>query len=647
MTATWRMAGSALVFVLLAAAPTYGVDPDEIQDAIEQGVLFLKHGQHDDGTWIFEHRTGATALIALTLLECDVDPADSAVQRAATAVRNGCEDENQTYGISLAIIFLDRLGENQDNVLIDTLAKRLLLGQNSEGGWGYLCPVRTGPVNLPQVETLRGQNQPPRQGETGAGAPPATPPRSTNPQQGFNLVPARPLGVVAQSAGGDNSNTQFGLLGVWVAARHKLRVHASLSAVGQRFRATQEADGGWSYTGNMVTTPSMTCSGLLGLAVAYGVANQAAANQEPAGNDRKESKRPAKVRAPRDPSRDRSVRAGLLALSNHINGAFADAHRASGLGPPPNFAGIRAPAPPPGPNINDALGGWPPGARLIEDRTDYYFLWSLERVAMTYGLKTIGKKDWYDWGAKILLEHRRPNHGWKGFYDAKIDTSFALLFLRRSNLVSDLSSSLRGKVNDPSEIKLQSGGSSGAELTDRQILEGNRDPNARPKLKKGAETRKTSPTDPEADRRAKQVINASSLRQPGLIEDLRDSKGAVNTAALAAVIPHLTGPVHQKARDALVMRLTRMTANTLQDKLHDDDSELRRAAALAAAMKDVKQVVPDLIDLLGDDEATVSKAARVALREITKQDFGPDANAGEADRAKAASQWKAWWEKNK
>src|SRR5205807_10305359 len=180
-------------------------------------------------------------------------------------------------------------------------------------------------------------------------------------------------------------------------------------------------------------------------------------------------------------------------------------------------------------------------------------------------------------------------------------TSFALLFLRRSNLVSDLSSSLRGKVSDPSEVRLHFGGTSGAGLhrEDDTARQGHgkkqapRDPNA------------PLSADPEADRLARSILKASAGAQQSLIEDLRDSKGSVNTLALAAVIPYLSGPVHQKARDALVMRLTRMTSNTLRDKLQDEDLEIRRAAALAVAMKEEKAFIPDLIALLEDAEPAV------------------------------------------
>jgi uncharacterized protein (TIGR03067 family) len=127
-----------------------------------------------------------------------------------------------------------------------------------------------------------------------------------------------------------------------------------------------------------------------------------------------------------------------------------------------------------------------------------------------------------------------------------------------------------------------------------------------------------------------------------LIEKLRDSKGAAHTEALAAAIAQLGGAAKTKARDALAQRLTRMTASTLRDKLQDESPEIRRAAALACAMKEDQQHVKDLIPLLGDSESLVSRAARVALKTLTTQDFGPQADASPTERAKAIAQWKDW-----
>jgi hypothetical protein len=44
----------------------------------------------------------------------------------------------------------------------------------------------------------------------------------------------------------------------------------------------------------------------------------------------------------------------------------------------------------------------------------YYFFWSLERIAVALNLTTIGKKDWYNWGAEIILANQGTDGMWTG-----------------------------------------------------------------------------------------------------------------------------------------------------------------------------------------------------------------------------------------
>src|SRR5438132_14228765 len=84
-----------------------------------------------------------------------------------------------------------------------------------------------------------------------------------------------------------------------------------------------------------------------------------------------------------------------------------------------------------------------------------YFLWCLERVGVLYDLKEINGKDWYGWGANLLIA-RQSNDG--PFPSAEYinhepmaNTFFALLFLNRSNLVQDLTFTLQlhSRIRDP------------------------------------------------------------------------------------------------------------------------------------------------------------------------------------------------------
>jgi HEAT repeat protein len=149
----------------------------------------------------------------------------------------------------------------------------------------------------------------------------------------------------------------------------------------------------------------------------------------------------------------------------------------------------------------------------------------------------------------------------------------------------------------------------------------------------------------EATRLGQELVNAPTGRRGPLLEKLRDNKGRPYSEALAQAIPKLQTDARAKARDALVERLTRMTAATLRDQLQDEDAEIRRAAALACAAKESRAHVRDIIPLLEDPDESVSRAAYAALRTLTLQDFGPRPQASAQEKGAAAAAWKRWWEK--
>ncbi len=60
---------------------------------------------------------------------------------------------------------------------------------------------------------------------------------------------------------------------------------------------------------------------------------------------------------------------------------------------------------------------------------------------------------------------------------------------------------------------------------------------------------------------------------------------------------------------------------------------MRRAAVRVGVLKKEQDKVPELIRLLHDTDAEVGRAAHTALKDLSGQDFGANA---EAD-------WLAWW----
>jgi hypothetical protein len=294
------------------------------------------------------------------------------------------------------ILFLDRLGDARDRELIQQLTVRLAAAQSAQGGWSYHCPV----LSREDHELILGAL---KELKTRTPEELLRDPRSL----ASRLQPRRRLAVMQPDqarpdnfyrGGGDNSNTQFAILALWAARKHDVPLDKTLALVNKRFRASQHADGRWPYDPRGEVSshvpgkgplPTMTCAGLLGVAVGFGLQDASKGG----------------VRPDQDPV----VQKGLRHLSNFI-------------GQP---------------------GEHPRGAK--PRMQELYFLWSAERVAVLYQLKTIEGKKWYEWGAEVLTTNQRPDGSWQGGGHGSTpitDTCLALLFLQRVNLAKDLTDKL-------------------------------------------------------------------------------------------------------------------------------------------------------------------------------------------------------------
>jgi hypothetical protein len=369
-----------------------------VDQAIHSGVAYLRSTQAADGSWPGHsgYAVGPTALVGLTLLECGAAAQDAAVQKAVAWVRSRAKNLINTYELSLVLLFLDRLGEARDRPLIQELALRLVAGQLSTGGWTYSCPIlppkqhaqllavltEIEPASLLDVKRVERSKL--DSGRTG-------PVADSLKQLVVLQDPPGPEVKVLPGSSGDNSNTQFAILGLWAAGRHQVPLKRTMALMVKRFRTSQAADGSWSYyypAGNR-TTMSFAAAGLLGLAVGMGLTPEA---------------RQAGADARKDPA----VQKALDWVSRQI-------------GTPGE--------------------SWP---KLL--MYDTLWLWSIERVAMLYNLRRIGGKEWYRWGAQVLIANQTANGAWPGTWategHVQVSTSMALLFLARANLARDITAKL-------------------------------------------------------------------------------------------------------------------------------------------------------------------------------------------------------------
>jgi hypothetical protein len=187
----------------------------------------------------------------------------------------------------------------------------------------------------------------------------------------------------------DNSNSQYGLLGVWSGAQ-------AGKAVAQQYWLDVErhwnncaiGNGTWGYTVGSAASTTMTCAGVASLLVAREYIDTANMGNGMGGDsgDR--------------PSQSPMLNAGLSWLDTGDNCLS-------------NLAG-------------DGMGG------------AGYGLYGLERVGLASGFKYFGKHDWYAELARQLVAQQHLDGSWGGSENrgkvqsqTLIDTAYALLFLAR------------------------------------------------------------------------------------------------------------------------------------------------------------------------------------------------------------------------
>ncbi len=179
--------------------------------------------------------------------------------------------------------------------------------------------------------------------------------------------------------GGDNSNSQYGLLGAWGAARGNIEIpEAYWWKVMRHWLNCQHADGGWGYNqSDQKTTPTMAAAGVASL---------------------------------------------YVCVDNLLFAAYADCNPDRGMMQPierglewfeKNF-----PA-----SLTGQLG--------YGHGNLYYYIYGVERVGLASGMKYFGTLDWYKMGAKRLISMQGGGGSWSSKYGPVVDTSYALLFLCR------------------------------------------------------------------------------------------------------------------------------------------------------------------------------------------------------------------------
>jgi hypothetical protein len=127
-----------------------------------------------------------------------------------------------------------------------------------------------------------------------------------------------------------------------------------------------------------------------------------------------------------------------------------------------------------------------------------------------------------------------------------------------------------------------------------------------------------------------------------VLTELGKRRGDEVIGALGSAAASYEGDIQQLARELLTKQLSNLSNTALKEKLKDDRAEVRATAARVVSSKGL-HFERELIDFLTDEEAGVRQAGHDALVQLNKgTDFGPKANATEAERKEAVEKWRTW-----
>jgi serine/threonine protein kinase len=343
---------------------------EDVEKAIRNGVRYLRTQQRADGSWTeieTEAETGATSLVTLALFSSGEKRGSPPVDKALEYLRRfGPEQLHSTYAIALqTMVFATEAAEpNRDQMRIAANARWLEQAQIKSGD----------PVKWPGSWTY-----------------------STSKR-------ARP---------GDNSNSQYALVGLQAAMEAGVPVKPEVLARARAYwQTSQNQDGSWAYTpGGSSPRASLTTAGISSLII---TAVERDRGQEFLQGDSVQNCGKGGV--------SRNVQRGVDWLASHFQ-------------------------------VNQNFGAG--------EQWRFYYLYELERASRLAGVRFFGPNDWYRMGAEQLVREQNKLSGiWRGAQLEEhpvLATSFAVLFLARGRapvLINKLRYDSAGDWrNDPDDIR--------------------------------------------------------------------------------------------------------------------------------------------------------------------------------------------------
>lgn len=329
-----------------------GLTVEQVNAAIDRGAAFLAAHYRKNEFRFDEDYLAAYALIHTRIFHTDQKLREKIVKflKGPQWLKSGA----RTYVAGVRALALEATKDPELQALVWECAQYLIEAQGKNGTWTYAVDVNIGAgagenVEEPGIAVAGGEplDEP----------PPAKDLKRTTPWE--------------KGADGDNSCTQFALLGLHAAQKCGYRIPKETweRCLKEMERRWNKEDGGWGYD-TSASYGSMTCAGICSVALCRYYLGE------------------------KDYLKDEKLQAGLKWLAS-------------------NFAVDK----------NPRGGGW-----------ELYYLYSVERVGVFCGTELIGDHEWYPLGARHLVSQQAADGSWAEQNSASkiTGTSFALLFLTRA-----------------------------------------------------------------------------------------------------------------------------------------------------------------------------------------------------------------------
>ena len=376
-----------IIFISLCSlAHSQGVPPKEekknlppelqskVNDAINKGTEYLSRYismEELPSTSLrdyegFNHTMRYADLILYTLAHCGVatnDDWDKFIQKVTTMKLD------KVYHVSLQAMALEHIDREKYQQRIADCAQYLVENQCKNGQWAYGSErdsprwVKTGKDKEKVVVTDGGK---------GSGEQNKPPAKSSSSTQSKNIKPITITGTPQGPATGDNSNTQYAILGLRACIESNISIpDATLQSAKKWLLASQNKDGSWGYSSlGIIPSPgygSMTLGAVGSLVIVkYHLKELKELNKEAWFTN------------------------GMKWLTNKYT-----------------------------------VSKNPEG----DQQWLYYYLYAMERLGVLAEQEKIGNNNWYLDGAKFLVAKQSESGEWNGNIS---DTCFALLFLTKA-----------------------------------------------------------------------------------------------------------------------------------------------------------------------------------------------------------------------